>query len=123
MDAARDAGQRVGGVTAMSPYLRERCPACFALASTGRSFDVGGDVHIAADGNFMHRRFTHAGECPPIAFETRAMVPKAFVDAVGQALEAAGKRPPRPYASRVPERVLKQCAKSHAPQACALGGV
>ncbi|KZV77896.1 hypothetical protein EXIGLDRAFT_784620 [Exidia glandulosa HHB12029] len=36
ISVARRLGLAVGGVTAVSSYLIDRCPACFALAATGR---------------------------------------------------------------------------------------
>ncbi|KZV78291.1 hypothetical protein EXIGLDRAFT_575095, partial [Exidia glandulosa HHB12029] len=97
----------------VDPYLVDRCPACFGGFEFGRRLDRGGDVHIAGDGNFMHRRMRSAGLCPPIAMEHRLFIPDTFVDAVGHDLDTLSARGPRSYVSEVPDAVLKNCGNSY----------
>lgn len=73
----------------------------------------GGDVHVAGDGNFMHRHKKSAGDCPNINLPKGIVVPTPFIDSVGDAMIECGKLPPRSYVSEVSEAVLKQCASSH----------
>lgn len=70
-------------------------------------------MHVAGDGNFMHRHNKNAGDCPKIKIDKRIIMPTTFVKSVDGSLDDAGKRPPRSYTSEVAESVLKQCANSH----------
>ncbi|EJD32633.1 hypothetical protein AURDEDRAFT_178271 [Auricularia subglabra TFB-10046 SS5] len=73
----------------ISDYLVGRCPKCFAVEKTGVLLVNGGDFQCALDGNFGHRRNKKAGQCPPIQHRLRALVPKEFIDAVGDAIDDA----------------------------------
>ncbi|KZV95745.1 hypothetical protein EXIGLDRAFT_594385, partial [Exidia glandulosa HHB12029] len=90
-----------------------RCPACFGARKTGRPLEEGCDFHVAADGNFSQRHDEDAGDCPSLEYDPVFLVPKEFVDAVGDDLDAARKRPPRVYKREVPEDVIKHCENAH----------
>lgn len=73
----------------------------------------GGDVHTAIDGNFHHRHLKDAGHADsPLFYEPQYFISKAQVDAVGDRIEAARKRPPRPYKSKVPDSAIDECEES-----------
>ncbi|KII90983.1 hypothetical protein PLICRDRAFT_67778, partial [Plicaturopsis crispa FD-325 SS-3] len=93
--------------------LQQRCPACFGGLAFGHSFDVGGDVHVATDGNFHHRHRRAAGDSPHF-YDPQYVIPKAQVDAVGQRIDAARKKTPRAYSPQVPDEAVDDCEESHA---------
>ncbi|EJD42623.1 hypothetical protein AURDEDRAFT_67410 [Auricularia subglabra TFB-10046 SS5] len=92
------------------PCTPRRSPTRTSLILTSLS---GGDFQCALDGNFSHRRNKKAGRCPDIRHQWRALVPKEFVDAVGDAIDDARAKPARRYESEVPAAALKQCESSH----------
>lgn len=61
----------------------------------------------------MQRHNTVAGDCPDFEYLSRNMVKKPFVDATGEDLDGARKRPPKRYTGEVPEDVVKHCESSH----------
>lgn len=88
-----------------SAILRGRCPACFGGKTWGRGFQMyvlsfgwapkyslshyysrGPDVLICIDGNFNHRHLVAQGDCPPF-YSPEYMLPKEFVDAIGEEIE------------------------------------
>jgi hypothetical protein len=92
--------------------LRQLCPACFGGTSFGASFDDGGDFHNCVDGNFHHRHLKSAGECAPF-YDPKQIIPKEFVDRVGDRIARARKSPPRPRKSKVPDEAVDECEKAH----------
>ncbi|KIK11678.1 hypothetical protein PISMIDRAFT_19325 [Pisolithus microcarpus 441] len=92
--------------------LVQRCPACFGGNIFGRSLAEGGDIHIAADGNFHHRHRHSAGDCP-IFYDPVYFLPKAQVDAVGQRIEKARKCRPRKNKTAIPDEAIDQCQTSY----------
>lgn len=41
------------------------------------------------------------------------MLPKSFVDAIGERIESQRKRPAKPYEPKVPNEAIDECVKSH----------
>lgn len=75
-------------------------------------FISGGDFQIATDGNFHHRHLVSGGES--IRFhEPKHIVPKAFVDEVGEIIRKARKSPPNTQSPKVPGSAIDECEKSH----------
>ncbi|EJD33756.1 hypothetical protein AURDEDRAFT_76731 [Auricularia subglabra TFB-10046 SS5] len=98
----------------ISQYLVGRCSSCFAAAVTGTPLAEGCDFHFATDACFGHRHDENAGDCPPIDQPlSPGFVPKDFIDAVGEALDAARARPARRNTSAAPEAAVSQCEKAH----------
>ncbi|KAF7976360.1 hypothetical protein HWV62_6913 [Athelia sp. TMB] len=95
-----------------SRLLQARCPACFASRKWGRSFNEGGDFHMSIDGNHHHRHQTSSGDGPHF-YDPRYFLSKDEVDAVGDKIEAARKRPARKYKPKVPEEAINECQDSH----------
>ncbi|KAF9037521.1 hypothetical protein BJ165DRAFT_1314737, partial [Panaeolus papilionaceus] len=71
--------------------LSKRCPACFSSATFGRPLARGGDFLIATDGNFHHRHSIHGGSGTPF-HEPKNIIPKEFVDRVGDDIDRARNR-------------------------------
>ena len=92
--------------------LIQRCPACFAGHTFGRSLSDGGDIHVATDGNFHHRHQRSAGSCPPF-YDPAYFIPKAQVDEVGWQIQRARKWPPRHRHAEVPDEAIDQCESSY----------
>ncbi|KAF7972323.1 hypothetical protein HWV62_18424 [Athelia sp. TMB] len=92
--------------------LQKLCPACFGGSRWGRNLDEGGDVHMALDGNFHHRHQAASGDGPHF-HDAAQIVPKDTVDAVGNRINAARKRPPRKFRPQVPEEIIQECQDSH----------
>lgn len=118
--------------TEASRLLQKRCPACFARKKWGTPFKEyvysindymlcanqhilyrGADFHMSTDGNFHHRHQTSSGDGPhfhnPLYF-----LSKEEVDRVGDRIEAARKKAPRPFKSKVPDEAIDECEASHA---------
>ncbi|KAG7091663.1 hypothetical protein E1B28_010684 [Marasmius oreades] len=92
--------------------LRRLCPCCFGGCTFGRSFDDGGDIHVALDGNLHHRQLASAGE--GIAFyDSEYFLPKSYVDDVGERITAARRKPPKPRNPMVPDELIDQCRESY----------
>ncbi|KAG7097874.1 hypothetical protein E1B28_005186 [Marasmius oreades] len=92
--------------------LQRLCPCCFGGNKYGLSFDDGGDIHVALDGNLHHRQLASAGEGVPFYDSTR-FLSKAFVDSVGERMAAARKKPPKPRNPKVPDEAIDQCRESY----------
>jgi hypothetical protein len=92
--------------------LRQLCPACFGGTSFGASFDDGGDFHNCVDGNFHHRHLKSAGECAPF-YDPKQIIPKEFVDRVGDRIAQARNSPPKPRESKVPDEAVDECEKAY----------
>ncbi|KAK1228054.1 hypothetical protein PQX77_008917 [Marasmius sp. AFHP31] len=71
----------------------------------GQSFQWGGDIHVALDGNFHHRHLKSGGDGVPFHSSTR-FLPREFVDSVGERVASARARPPKQHASPVPDDVV-----------------
>ncbi|EJD33230.1 hypothetical protein AURDEDRAFT_77138 [Auricularia subglabra TFB-10046 SS5] len=106
---------QMDGRKEISQYLVDRCPNCFAAAMTGTALPEYArcDFHVATDANFGHRHDKAAGDCPPILSVSAGLVPAEFINAVGDALDAARKRPPRRNTSLAPDAAVGQCEKAH----------
>ncbi|KAF7981244.1 hypothetical protein HWV62_34613 [Athelia sp. TMB] len=92
--------------------LQKLCPACFGGSRWGRHLDEGGDVHMALDGNFHHRHQASSSDGPHF-HDAHQIIPKDQVDAVGNRIDAARKRPARKFRPKVPEEVIQECQDSH----------
>ncbi|KIJ95309.1 hypothetical protein K443DRAFT_108926 [Laccaria amethystina LaAM-08-1] len=91
--------------------LQQRCPACFATTSYGRTGNQGADFVVSTNGNFSQRHMASAGDCPKF-YEPSYFLPKGFVDEVGARIDAA-----RPKRRRglvlVPDEAVDQCESGH----------
>lgn len=67
---------------------------------------------MALDGNFHHRHQTSSGDGPHF-HDAVQIISKEQVDAVGNRIDAARKRPPRKFCPKVPEEVIQECQDSH----------
>ncbi|KAF8430674.1 hypothetical protein L210DRAFT_3417312 [Boletus edulis BED1] len=94
------------------PILIQRCPACFAGTTFGRSLAEGGDIHVATDGNFHHRHRRSAGDCPPF-YDPVYFLPKSQVDAMGCHIQAQRKKSPKVCKPLVPDEALDSCEASY----------
>ncbi|KZV88475.1 hypothetical protein EXIGLDRAFT_696648 [Exidia glandulosa HHB12029] len=113
MRLAIQMGRYMSGRSTIAQELVDKCPTCFAVHELGRPVADGCDFHVAADGNFNQRHYKISGDCPSFQYNPAYLVPDAFVQAVGDDLDEARGREPRPYAGEVPESVLKACDKAH----------
>lgn len=95
-----------------APLLVQRCPACFGGRIYGRPTDEGGDIHVATDGNFHHRHRRAAGDCPPF-YDPTYFLQKTFVNGIGRQIDVLHKRPPRTYASLIPDEAVDQCETAY----------
>ncbi|KAJ7600345.1 hypothetical protein C8J56DRAFT_768015 [Mycena floridula] len=92
--------------------LRQMCPACFGASVYGRSFQEGGDIHVALDGNFHHKHIKGVVEDLPFRANQR-ILSKAFVDGVRDRLDQARGREPKDYQPIVPDIAIDSCQESH----------
>ncbi|KAJ7583948.1 hypothetical protein C8J56DRAFT_789979 [Mycena floridula] len=92
--------------------LRQMCPACFGASVYGRSFQEGGDIHVALDGNFHHKHIKGVAEDLPFR-ENQRILSKAFVDGVRDRLDQARGREPKDYHPIVPDIAIDSCQESH----------
>ncbi|KAJ7592392.1 hypothetical protein C8J56DRAFT_1044865 [Mycena floridula] len=93
--------------------LREACPCCFGGSLFGRSFNQdGGDIHVAIDGNFHHKHVHGAGANNEF-YQNRRFLSKEYIDAVGERLAQAKKRPAKAYTSPISEATINGCRESH----------
>ena len=67
---------------------------------------------MATDGNFHHRHLSRAGDSPSF-YEPDYFISKEQVDAVGDRIEHARKRPVRTYNAKVPDSAIDECEDSH----------
>ncbi|KAG6374455.1 hypothetical protein JVT61DRAFT_4497 [Boletus reticuloceps] len=95
-----------------STILVQRCPACFGGSTYGRSLSAGADIHVATDGNFHHRHRRSAG-AGSIFYDPVYFIPKAQVDAMGQHISKARRRPARQRQTQVPDTAVDQCESSY----------
>ncbi|KAJ7593150.1 hypothetical protein C8J56DRAFT_780606, partial [Mycena floridula] len=92
--------------------LQKRCPCCFGDKVYGRTFQEGGDIHVALDGNFHHRRNKGAGDNGQF-HDAEYILSKEYVDAIGERLDKAHNRPPREYQCPVPDEAVDACRDAH----------
>ncbi|KAJ7575197.1 hypothetical protein C8J56DRAFT_1120069 [Mycena floridula] len=92
--------------------LQQRCPACFGGAMYGCSFNEGGDIQVAADGNFHHRHTESKSTDHPF-HNAKHFIPKSFVDAVGDRIGVIRQRPPKVHTPVVPDSAIDGCQESH----------
>ncbi|KAG6836659.1 hypothetical protein H0H93_005329 [Arthromyces matolae] len=92
--------------------LQRRCPACFGGTVFGRSFDEGGDIHVAIDGNFNHRHLISSGDCPKF-YNPEYFLSKEQVDEAGQRIELARGRKAKKRTAIVPDEAIDECESSH----------
>ncbi|KAJ2934568.1 hypothetical protein H1R20_g2518, partial [Candolleomyces eurysporus] len=91
--------------------LQLRCAGCFGGRHFGSSFASGGDIHVAVDATFNHRRLRSASSSPEF-YQPDFFISKEEVDAVGARIDQ--KRPPKvPRASTVPDIAVDSCQESH----------
>ncbi|KAJ8095471.1 hypothetical protein PM082_023241 [Marasmius tenuissimus] len=94
------------------PYLQRLCPACFGGNQFGQSFQWGGDLHVALDGNFHHRHLKSGGDGVPFHQSTR-FLSKEFVDNIGARVNAARARPPRRRTTKLPDDIVDADQESY----------
>ncbi|KAJ8474914.1 hypothetical protein ONZ45_g15786 [Pleurotus djamor] len=98
-----------------SPLLRSRCPACFGGTEFGKPFSVGGDFHVAVDGNFHHRQRKGTGDTPS-SYVPDYIIPAEKVEEAGVRIAAAQSKKggtDRPNPSRVPDVAVDECQHSY----------
>jgi hypothetical protein len=79
----------------------------------GRPLDRGGNIHVTTDGNFHHRHWRSAGDCPCF-YEPSYFLPKMYVDVVGSQIVEKWKRPAMTWAPNIiPNEVIDQCKNSY----------
>ncbi len=115
--------------TECARILRQLCPACFGGEKHGRPLEEyvfpdnimcyitnncssGGDFQVATDGNFHHRHLKSGGESTPF-HDPKHIIPKSFVDAVGDLIQNARKSPSKKRNPKVPDAAVDECEKSH----------
>ncbi|KAJ2917427.1 hypothetical protein MD484_g3033, partial [Candolleomyces efflorescens] len=91
-------------------YLKQKCPACFGGKKYGNK--QNSDVHVCVDGNFNHRHLREAGDSPHLHIP-EYYVSKADVDEVGDRIDSARKRPPKPRQVVVPDEAVDECEEGH----------
>ncbi|KAG6839934.1 hypothetical protein C0991_010226 [Blastosporella zonata] len=99
-------------LTECARILQRRCPACFSGATFGQPFAGGGDIHVSVDGNFNHRHLKSSGDCPPF-YEPEYIISKAIVDAAGQNIEEARRKPPKSRQPSLPDEAVDECESMH----------
>ncbi|KAJ8077749.1 hypothetical protein PM082_002182 [Marasmius tenuissimus] len=93
-------------------YLQRMCPACFGGTTFGRTFNQGGDIHVALDGNLHHRHLKTGGDGQPF-YESARFLTKEFIDAVGSRIAEARKGPKKPRTPTVPDKAVDACQNSY----------
>ncbi|KAJ8092175.1 hypothetical protein PM082_024002 [Marasmius tenuissimus] len=66
---------------------------------------MGGDIHVALDGNLHHRHLKSGGDGVPFHNSTQNLL-KEFVDSVGDRITAARAHPPKKHTPPVPDNVI-----------------
>ncbi|KAG7098406.1 hypothetical protein E1B28_000365 [Marasmius oreades] len=92
--------------------LQQLCPACFGGREFGRSFNEGGDIHVALDGNLYRRHLKLAGKGIPFHTSQR-FLSKDFVNAVGDRIEQARSKPAKARMPKVPDEAIDACTESY----------
>ncbi|KAL0057330.1 hypothetical protein AAF712_016037 [Marasmius tenuissimus] len=95
--------------TSTSGSLKEGPPAskglCFGGTQFRESFQWGGDIHVALDGNLHHRHLKSSGDGVPFHNSTW-FLSKEFVDSIGDRITTARARPPKKHTPPVPDDVI-----------------
>ena len=76
------------------------------------SHSDGGDIHVAIDVTFSQRHNVAAGESPWF-YEPKYFISKKQVDAMGDRIIAARKKPTRSHKSAVPDSAIDEGEKSY----------
>ena len=72
----------------------------------------GGDFQICTDGNFHHKRLKSGGESIP--FHSPAhIIPKEYVDRIGDLIVDARKKSPKKRTSKVPDEAIDECEEAY----------
>ena len=96
----------------MGDHLKSTCSQRSWYLLTDRCKHSGGDFQIATDGNFHHRHLVSGGK--GVEFhEPRHIIPKSFVDDVGNRILQARKKPPKNRNPKVPDSAVDECERSH----------
>ena len=98
--------------TLPAPILVQRCPACFGGARFGTPLGDGGDFHLATDGNFHHRHRRSAGNSPSF-YNPSYFLSKEQVNAMGDRIAKAQKKPVKSYQQIVPDEAIDECESSY----------
>ncbi|KAF8869756.1 hypothetical protein CPB84DRAFT_1856057 [Gymnopilus junonius] len=78
----------------------------------GQDLADGGDFQIATDGNFHHHHLVSAGQSVPF-HDPKHVIPKAFIDEVGEAILKAWKSPLKKHKPKVLDSAVDECEKAH----------
>ena len=95
-----------------APILVQRCPACFAGTTFGRTLSDGGDIHVAMDGNFHHHHCRSAGTSPSF-YDPAYFLPKHQVDAISAHIKKQRRMPPKAHKILVPNEAIDSCESSY----------
>ena len=98
--------------TLPAPILVQCCPACFGGARFGTPLGDGGDFHLATDGNFHHRHRRSAGNSPSF-YNPSYFLSKEQVNAMGDRIAKAQKKPVKSYQQIVPDKAIDECESSY----------
>ena len=82
------------------------------LALKASTFARGGDFQICTDGNFHHRHLVSGGQGIPF-HDAKHVIPKSFVDEVGNHIEKVRKSRPKSRRAKVPDEALDECQNSY----------
>ncbi|KIY47980.1 hypothetical protein FISHEDRAFT_44214, partial [Fistulina hepatica ATCC 64428] len=96
-------------------FLQDLCPSCFSGKDFGRPLIDGSDFHFCADGNMSHKHRKSSGTTPHF-YDPRHIIPKEFVDWVGEKiLKARARSSKRPRKSTtLPDDIVNLDEKAHA---------
>ena len=75
-------------------------------------FARGSDFQICTDGNFHHRHLVSGGQGIPF-HDAKHVIPKSFVDEVGNLIEKACKSWPETHQAKVPDKAINKCQNSY----------
>jgi len=84
----------------------------FIVIYSSNSFLSGGDFHICTDGNFHHRHLISGG-CSIPFHNPKHIIPKSFVDEIGEHITRARKSPAKHRRSRVPDEAIDDCEDAY----------
>ncbi|KAG6839718.1 hypothetical protein C0991_012342 [Blastosporella zonata] len=92
--------------------LQRQCPACFGGVKFGRPLTDGANIHVCVNGNFNHRHLKSSGDCPQF-YKPEFMLPKTTVDSIGELIEKAHRKPPKPRQPLLPDEAVDGCESTH----------
>ena len=98
--------------TLPAPILIQHCPTCFRGARFGTPLGDGGDFHLATDGNFHHHHRHSAGNSPSF-YNPSYFLSKEQVNAMGDRIAKARKKPVKSYQQIVPDEAIDECESSY----------